>query len=248
MFGLGKKPSRTVSVTATTVVVLFAGYIAQYMYQLMFLTYFGLPPFLVDVTFFMALITGFVLVAALAIIIVVFDLLSGWRPSTASQHGVRSTLLSVLLVVAVSPIVIALYDSVGSGGYWYAAIATVTVITFAFYQYYRGGIKKQHANAMEWYGHNHALLPSLLVFGLVISALYGGLFGYVVAKNKETYFTSNKSPYYAVIASYKDSFVMLDVNNDKTFESRFNVMTDEDISAGKVLFTEKKIGPLRSKK
>jgi hypothetical protein len=230
--------SETILIAALTV----AGYLAAFAYQWSYLSYFGLPVFLVDVNLGLVLAITLVALIYLASALFLLILVARWKPESCAGHLFRWIVWLVFLLVALFPVYL---SPLLNPLFNFAAIGLIFIGSIISYK----KIDKIEDNKEEGIfdkleeEFGASVMAVILLGGLFIYFSY--MMGAILAKSKSDFLVPSNNPNILIISTFDGNLVGVgfSTTTQNKLTDTMTLIDSDKISNEGILFKQQKIGP-----
>lgn len=235
-FSLYKKP---ISATLVVALVSMVGYLGAFGYRWSFLSYFGIPSYLVDVNLSTVLFVSFIAFLWFAALGSLLFFVKEVRGTTKIKKVLHYGGWVVLLTIYFLPFILPL-------NFWSKCVAIFGILAFALYLPKSKDEKKEKSNFLDNLGHEYGTYIIALFAILLLFLAYSSIVGTVFAKLNRIYLTSDQYPTLVILGTYSGNLLAATFTPEtRIIDGHITILSQDQISKEKITFSPKGIGPLR---
>jgi hypothetical protein len=229
------------------------GYFSAFLYQYSYLRYFGVPYFFIEINAKSILLAIFSTISVPLLLTFILNNFWSIKAKNKFWKNVKIYgLLFIVMVIYLLPIILLLYLKFNIVISVILPIAIIAIILFIKFEINNKSKKpsdEQEVNdnflskVHKWCG----TFPILFVLSLIYFIYCSYSIGSAAAKMQAEYLVSHTNPPLFVVSTYSGNFICLSLDNEKkTFGKNIIILTPNDFSGGKIIFTNTEIGRLKA--
>jgi hypothetical protein len=227
------------------------GYLSAAAYQYYYLSYFGVPMMLMEVSFSQTLFITLITSSWLASFVVSMIYLAIRKPKTAVSKTVRWILIFLALAVwAGIPLLLVLYRPDHPWVTLVSVFATIIVVIFWIVQLWKES-KDHSEKPKNFFDKIDSMYGEWPVFVVIFTFFFigcGAAAGSVVAKSKHVFMVSDTNPNLVVVSAYSGGFIGLTFSTTTTdsyvLGNDIVLIGQDQISRDGVSFSVRDLGSL----